>query len=502
MTALIIKRSIALVGTGAMLLGISTAQSAPEDPIFTKELRANICNDNDIVNTNLVMSRLLGEVGVDMVVLYENRSALALPEGAPFLQVISEWFAVPPARVPAGLDDKIYMNLERAAEALSNQLVGLLKKEAPKPDEYRARLSPAGTMDQIIGEQVEVLRAFFRKEEIGAGPRLDVLCPLVVQTREQTEQPDVPSQGDPKDAPPSPRVLFALRGSSTDLLIDSSNTSAFKKASSAEVGYVDNNVKDTVTIGVNSYVGLGVEILSKNPYRRPPRFIAYLGYKQVDVDTDDPTDDDSKNDIRYANIGALASGQLKMMDLSSVGDNFGIIAGYGVDAFYTKDNAQRADSFRGKFFLKDIVLEVPGLSAPLCNGPTRRFFWLKLPLGLYSDCSIETFADTSLVFDAGNSTDFQSLDDDKYAGIGGNVSVVFAFDTTSLLKNLKFTTGVRYMAILYGDLDNPYRFETSLAYEIPTSGFHSALALSFVTGQDFVTFQKEEALKLSFKLKF
>lgn len=92
------------------------------------------------------------------------------------------------------------------------------------------------------------------------------------------------------------------------------------------------------------------------------------------------------------------------------------------------------------------------------------------------DCRAGLFAEYGRVQDAGSNTDFQSLVDDNYAGIGGELTLRFSLPGVKPLAPLSFSIGYRYVRILSGDLENPGRLSMDLTYAIPDSSFSIGLS--------------------------
>ena len=142
-------------------------------------------------------------------------------------------------------------------------------------------------------------------------------------------------------------------------------------------------------------------------------------------------------------------------------DGQGAYGTFTAVAYQTDDRAKDSTILRARVGLVDLAYLPSGAKA-VC-GATRTAG----PLDF--DCRAGLFAEYGRVQDAGSNTDFQSLVDDNYAGIGGELTLRFSLPGVKPLAPLSFSIGYRYMRILSGDLENPGRLSMDLTYAIPDS---------------------------------
>ncbi len=368
---------------------------------------------------------------------------------------------------------------QSAIQSIRYDLAEHLAWLAENPKKSKYRLDPATPLASINTPDARdaALRRLFAPVLGGSEAPLRILCVFRDGTAAPPKPPAEPSDG---------RVIVALRGKIDDLAVvrapagSERDVEAFKKASGANLSFTDDDVKGSSVLTAEAVVGVGTQL---GPNDAAFLFLHYLASTS---ETQAPGDDDDSKDIR-----ALSPG---LMYRRSFGDEDGQGA-YGTFtavAYQTDDMAKDSTILRARVGLVDLAYLPSGAKA-VC-GATRT----SGPLDF--DCRAGLFAEYGRVQDAGSNTDFQSLVDDNYAGIGGELTLRFSLPGVKPLAPLSFSIGYRYMRILSGDLENPGRLSMDLTYAIPDSNF--SIGLSQTRGENFETFEEEDLTKVVFAFKY
>jgi hypothetical protein len=276
-----------------------------------------------------------------------------------------------------------------------------------------------------------------------------------------------------------------VRNSIDDLSVSRGDAAAFKKLSSASASYTDNKEKGETTIAVDIVLGVGRRV-TRNDYLH-----AFIAYENDDTDTDNPDDDDRSKDVSALKPGVMWAHSL------AAGERGGaqLFGTWGAVVYPTFDFAQDSETLKLRTFLNDVTPNLPGAPAALCGAP--------LPLAgghVLLDCRINAFAEIAHVFDAGTNKDFQTLEDDRYIGLGGKAGIIVGFDKVEFMQPFTAKVSYQFMGVVSGPLADPDRFEASLAYKIGASNFE--LGVAYADGRNFDTFVEEETLKLTAGWKY
>lgn len=456
--------------------------------LLTEKIAPRVCVEG-VVDPQLLLGEVYLMAGANQAFIGTRWKATGFDAPAPRDIVATKFFITQPISAEGVSDDQL-ASIHQAGDDLLENFLNLRGTNPDDVKKFRLRTEPQKAL--VDDDIFETLGAFFQGAD-EPGPRLFVLCPSL-NGKDGTKPPE-PVVGS--------RLILAVRGNADDLMISSKDSAAFKKASSSQLAFVDNDEAGTTSFDVNTVIGIGASFPSE--FNTPFRAIAYAHYKNTDQDTDDPTDDDSAGDIEYLTLGGLVSG--RYFAPAREPDGFGLISNYGLSIGYTQDIENDAESIRGRLVFNDIVLDLPGVKSSPCGGPSTRFLFVDLPGNLYVDCSIELYLEGSYVFGAGSNADFQSLEDDAYFGIGAKSTLNFGINSETALKGFGIRLSGEYMGVVAGGLSDPHRLEAALTYKFPkqalgSSNLSSAISLGYSTGQDMTTFQDEDLFRLGFEIKY
>lgn len=367
----------------------------------------------------------------------------------------------------AGVARAAYEALGAIRLALSDYLLSL-HQSGDRP--YRIAAGEIGPDD----DRAVLLLRFFAPVLHSADARaLELACILspsaATQAREQ-------GRGRTEPLPP---VMLAVRGRIDDLAVmrlDGSQVSeAFKKTSDATLAYTDNRERGEQSVASSAVVGVGHAVTPND------LLVGFIHYTQSTTERD-AGDADTSKDVRALSPGILWRRSHRMGSVAST---------LGATVYPTFDFAQDSESLRARAFLSDISIDFGG--TPTCGAE-------RLLGPIMWNCRLGVFAEWAHVFDPGTSVDFQSLDDDEYFGVGGEVGLILGVPGVRPLSPFEFNVSYRYLGIMSGGMNDAERLTLGMTYRIPDS--FVSVGLNYVRGENFETFQRENVTKFSVGFRY
>lgn len=299
------------------------------------------------------------------------------------------------------------------------------------------------------------------------------------------------------------KLAFVLRGKADDIAVPATDQDKFKKLDNATISYAKNFLAKTTnpgdstseTIKANIYLGLGKSFGSK----KENYLYGFVGYQRdttdtqlKESDTNDVVEVEADDPEFIEDISALSIGSTYARQFGEANDL--LYGDVGFTAYYTRDFAQKSKMIKGRLFVNDLTFSGLSTTDGYCiNG---------IPIDLsviYVGCRVDTFVELSHIINPGFSEDFDSLDDDHYFGLGGEMGLIFGFNE-SFLSDLTFSVKYRYLNVVSGSSSNISLFKAKASYAIKKTPF--LVDLWYEEGENFDTFQPLESLNLGVGLKF
>lgn len=483
--------SVMLAGTVGSPALAQAQTASPPDPkvasVFTKDTQRFVCPAGRVL-----LPPVLGEIAKNFDI-----NPYALP-AVPASSAPAPWNVNPASgsaevrlaawiiaaghigeedAIRAGLTADQLETLSTIRWSLSDYLIGLSRStEGP----YRLASTTAQASTWGADRSVVVARFFTPLLDAPGADVLQVACaPTLPGPTPVATQPGTST--DPEDGSlPSGVLTFALRGEIDDLAVPRLERGkpgkAFEKASDATLAFTDNDEKGEQTVAIEAVVGLGFALTDRDGV------FGFVHYTQNSTETSVVGDDDDAKDIRALSPGLLWSRST----------HFGGVWGtLGASLYPTFDFAQDSEIWRGRLFLRDISLGFAG--KPICDAERQIF-------SLVWKCRLGVSAEWAYVSETGRSEDLQTLDDDRYFGVGADAAMALSVPFVEALKPFAFNVEYRYLAITSGGMSDPSRFTLRLDYKVPDSNI--VIGVSRVEGENFETFQHEELTKFTVGFKY
>ena len=295
---------------------------------------------------------------------------------------------------------------------------------------------------------------------------------------------EVPAKGEQADDEKTKFVL-SVRGKHEDLVVSRPTEKTgyeadlYKLASGATLAFTDNHESRLETTKAEAALGVS------RPMGRIGYGTAFVHYLANSTETGPGGDDDDSKDTN-----ALSYGLMYRRDFEW-GKDLALVGAFSASAFETVDHAQDSKLVRGRVSFSDLSLSRLERRA-LCGGDGgTKLFWYQCRFGL--------FAEYGRVQDVGRSVDYQTLEDDSYAGVGLDFGFAIALEDPAVVAPLTLTLNYRYLGIVSSDLD-PEWWSAKLSYDFPQSNV--SIGLFYEKGENAVTFEDVEITTFNIGFKY
>ena len=480
----------ALIGALTLYTEVAQADWKPTIQMkkaLDKSKQSDIClGPNNSVLPKDILKLVARAYAVDVLDLLDKQALIGLSGQVDHNVVIASWLKTSPVEIKKHLKKTSLNSLLSAQVGLGDYVLNGGDTSSAKDRGFLVRNVSVGggtapiPMPRNDWTRIEALmRSVLTSSATPSAFHID----CVIQPKPTTPTATKPDSNGDKEKKP----IWVVRNQIDDVAVkkDIDGGSHFKKLKTASIAFTDNKETKTQTISIDTVVGVGTPTSTKD------HLYGFLAYEHEDTDTDDPDDDDSSKDVNLLKPGVMWARSLA----GGPNDRDTLFGSFGLVAYPAYDFAQDSEAFHLRAFINDITFNIPGGTAGVCGREVPLF-----NANISWNCRLNTFIEVVHVMEAGTNTDFATLEDDQYVGLGAEVGTQIGFGSVDALKPIVLKASYKYMSILEGDLDDPDRFTASIIYKIPKSNFE--VGLTYEEGQNFDTFVDEEALKFTSGWKY
>ncbi len=494
-----------------------------ENVLLIKEEHKKLCvnvSDGDMVNMPALMDGLFAshKIGVSQLPLglmtdrndaqrlvldpsgfYKSKTA-AIIEERDRVRGLEAAAEGRPAPAPTNAEDYCRATIRGCSEAeielqeelyehVKRSIYSYLRSADPKSKYFRV----TGSVELFEGMPQDVTpderQQAYAEALLGDGKEIKITCVIQEDDKPNSTIADMTAR-------------FMARSKSSELSV-AKKSSNFKKVTPASFSYTNNAEKGERTLDIRGVVGL--ETASKKAADYPSNFsrILFLGYTFSTTKTEDGEGD---KDIRQLTPGLQFSRSL----FARYDEDGFLLPGVTCNPLCLRASGEISHTFNmeenSKVLRGRLQFDVEGLGWRDQAGRVRSLFGgdTSVRLPVFGETTIRptagAFIEGGHVFAAGTSTDFATLEDDQYIGVGGVGGIYLSPDFGITEKDrLKFIATYRHMETVSGLLSDPSRFTAAIEYALTN---HVAVTLSYEEGQHLETFQDEELTKIGLGIKY